>query len=455
MSKRKKIDTSKVILTSIIVFFTIILFLSLPVLFNYNSMQNIIEKKFYSEFKINLKILDDISFKIFPKPHYLVKKANLDLNNNDDKSSIVETSNLKIIIPTKKIYSKTDLIFNKVEITNANIYFKMEDIKDFRKHLYYKINGPISIKKSNFFLLDDNNKPILISPIKKLNYLINVNNNFKELKIKGNIFDVDYYSSWKRYYDKPKKTLNDIILKNPNLSIKNLFLYEDRNNFKGSSSISFLNENIVLNYLMKDNSIYIESPINNRNQNIKINSTIELDPFFFDAKIDINKKDINFLIDNLLSIILNYNDEYIGNINGKLTLVLNNLKNPLFNSGVIKFSIKEKVIKLENSLFEIANIGKLKSNFRYYENKGDIIFASENIFEISNKKEFSRKFQLNSKKINDINKIYFDLEKNIDSKEFFISNIHLNKIDEKKFTEDFYKIKNIHIFRALIRNILS
>ena len=109
----------------------------------------------------------------------------------------------------------------------------------------------------------------------------------------------------------------------------------------------------------------------------------------------------------------------------------------------------------KNSLFEIANIGKLKSNFRYYENKGDIIFASENIFEISNKKEFSRKFQLNSKKINDINKIYFDLEKNIDSKEFFISNIHLNKIDEKKFTEDFYKIKNIHIFRALIRNILS
>ena len=455
MSKRKKIDTSKVILASIIVFFTLILFLSLPVLFNYNSMKNEIEKKFYSEFKINLNILDDISFKIFPKPHYLVKKANLNLNDNDEKSSIIETIDLKIIIPTKKIYSKTDLIFDKVEITNANIYFKMEDIKDFRKHLYYKINRPISIKKSNFFLLDDSKKPILISPIKKLIYLINENNNSKELKIKGNIFDVNYHSTWKRYYDNPKKTINDIILKNPNISIKNLFLFEDQNSFKGNSSISFLNENITFNYLMKDNLIYIESPNNNRNQNIKISSTIELDPFFFDTKIDIDKKDINFLIDNILSVILNYSDEYLGNVNGKLTLVLNSLKNPLFNSGIINFSIKEKVIKLENSLFEITNIGKLKSDFRYYENKGDIIFASENVFEISDKKEFSRKFQLNSKKINDVHKIYFDLEKNIGGKEFFISNIHVNKIDEKNFTEDFYKIKNIHIFRALIRNILS
>ena len=54
MWKRKKIGSPRVVLASIVVFFTIILFLSLPVLFNFNSIQNIIEKKFYSEFKINL-----------------------------------------------------------------------------------------------------------------------------------------------------------------------------------------------------------------------------------------------------------------------------------------------------------------------------------------------------------------------------------------------------------------
>ena len=455
MRKRKKIDSSKIILSSIIVFFTVILFLSLPVLFNYNNLQNIIEKKFYSEFKINLKILGDISFKIFPRPHYLVNKANLDLNIEDDKSSIIEIKNLKIFIPTNKIYSKTEINIEGFEIHNTNIYFNIKDILDFRNHLYYKINKPIYIKKSKLFLLDKNKKTILISPIKKIKYLINNKNNSKELKIKGNIFDVDYYSFWKRDYDNPNKTLNEIRLKNPNLFIKNFFSFKGKLFFKGKSSINFLNEDIIINYLMKDSKIYIDSPNQNSSQKIKLNSKIELDPFFFDAKINIDHKDTNFLIDNLLSIILNSKEEYLGNMNGNLTLVVNNLKNSIINNGNINLSIKEKVIKLEKSLFEIKGIGKIRSDFRYYENKGDLIFASENILEITNKKEFSRKFQVNSKSVKNINKIYFDLEKNIDNGEISISNIYLNKIETENFSEEYYIIKNIQILKALVRNILS
>lgn len=455
MRKRKKIDSSKIILSSIIVFFTVILFLSLPVLFNYNNLQNIIEKKFYTEFKINLKILGDISFKIFPRPHYLVNKANLDLNIEDDKSSIIEIKNLKIFIPTNKIYSKTEINIEGFEIHNTNIYFNIKDILDFRNHLYYKINKPIYIKKSKFFLLDKNKKTILISPIRKIKYLINNKNNSKELKIKGNIFDVDYYSFWKRDYDNPNKTLNEIRLKNPNLFIKNFFSFKGKLFFKGKSSINFLNEDIIINYLMKDSKIYIDSPNQNSSQKIKLNSKIELDPFFFDAKINIDQKDTNFLIDNLLSIILNSKEEYLGNMNGNLTLVVNNLKNSIINNGNINLSIKEKVIKLEKSLFEIKGIGKIRSDFRYYENKGDLIFASENILEITNKKEFSRKFQVNSKSVKNINKIYFDLEKNIDNGEISISNIYLNKIETENFSEEYYIIKNIQILKALVRNILS
>ena len=455
MRKRKKIDSSKIILSSIIVFFTVILFLSLPILFKYNNLQNIIEKKFYTEFKINLKILGDISFKIFPRPHYLVDKANLDLNIEDDKSSIIEIKNLKIFIPTNKIYSKTEINIEGFEIHNTNIYFNIKDILDFRNHLYYKINKPIYIKKSKLFLLDKNKKTILISPIKKIKYLINNKNNSKELKIKGNIFDVDYYSFWKRDYDNPNKTLNEIRLKNPNLFIKNFFSFKGKLFFKGKSSINFLNEDIIINYLMKDSKIYIDSPNQNSSQKIKLNSKIELDPFFFDAKINIDQKDTNFLIDNLLSIILNSKEEYLGNMNGNLTLVVNNLKNSIINNGNINLSIKEKVIKLEKSLFEIKGIGKIRSDFRYYENKGDLIFASENILEITNKKEFSRKFQVNSKSVKNINKIYFDLEKNIDNGEISISNIYLNKIETENFSEEYYIIKNIQILKALVRNILS
>ena len=103
MRKRKKIDSSTIILSSIIVIFTIIIFLSLPVLFNYKSIQNEIENKFYSNFKINLKILDDISFRVIPRPHLLIKKANLDFDIEDEKSAITEIQNLKLFLIGIKI----------------------------------------------------------------------------------------------------------------------------------------------------------------------------------------------------------------------------------------------------------------------------------------------------------------------------------------------------------------
>jgi len=39
----------------IIIFFFFVIYLSIPVLFNYKSIENIIEKKFYSNFDIKIK----------------------------------------------------------------------------------------------------------------------------------------------------------------------------------------------------------------------------------------------------------------------------------------------------------------------------------------------------------------------------------------------------------------
>ena len=145
MRKRKKIDSSTIVLSSIIVVFTIIVFLSLPVLFDYKSLQNEIETKFNKDFKINLKILDDISFRVFPRPHLLIKKANLDLNVEDEKSIVLETEDLRLYIPSNKVYSKEDIVITDLEFGDLNLNLKLNDIKDFRNHLYYKINKPINI----------------------------------------------------------------------------------------------------------------------------------------------------------------------------------------------------------------------------------------------------------------------------------------------------------------------
>ena len=117
--------------------------------------------------------------------------------------------------------------------------------------------------------------------------------------------------------------------------------------------------------------------------------------------------------------------------------------------------IKEKSLKIEDAKFEIKKIGFIKSIFSFYEKGEELIFQSNNVLEVTNKKEFARKFQLNLKKAEKVNKIYFDLEKNIETDKFSIFNIYVNKKDsEQKHKEPTY-LKNMQLFKSLLNSILN
>ncbi len=454
MRKRKKIDSSTIVLSSIIVVFTIIVFLSLPVLFDYKSLQNEIETKFNKDFKINLKILDDISFRVFPRPHLLIKKANLDLNVKDKKSAILETEDLRLYIPSNKIYSKKDIIITDLEFGDLNLNLKLNDIKDIRNHLYFKINKPIYIRNLKLFLLENNNDVILISPLKKLEYKINEKIKSKELKLKGSIFDIEFDSIWKRNYNKPKSTSNEIILKNPDIYIKNLFSLKNKNNFNGSSSIDFLNENISFTYKYENNKISINSPNEKNNQQIRFNSNIQLNPFYFDGEIVFEKKKLSLITDFIVNYLINANKELLENLNGNLDINLLKLDNPLFNKGKIKFSINEGKIKVLNTYMEIDGMGTVESNFNYLIREDELFLQTSNIFNVNNKKEFARKFQINFKKSENIKKIYFDFERNIDNGDMFLSNIFINSKNSKNLLAEVIEINNMQILKSIIRDVL-
>ena len=85
MKKTKKIPIFiKGIFLLIALFFTFGIYLSIPVLFNYKSIENIIESKFYSDFDINLNINGDIKYQLLPKPHLLISDSSLFINENND-----------------------------------------------------------------------------------------------------------------------------------------------------------------------------------------------------------------------------------------------------------------------------------------------------------------------------------------------------------------------------------
>ena len=76
MNKIKKLSLPvKGIFLLIALFFSFGIYLSIPVLFNYKSIESIIEDKFYSDFNINLNINGDIKYQLLPKPHLLIKDS--------------------------------------------------------------------------------------------------------------------------------------------------------------------------------------------------------------------------------------------------------------------------------------------------------------------------------------------------------------------------------------------
>ena len=328
------------ILASIFITFTSLSFLSLPVLFNYKSVVKEIEKNFYKKFKIYLKSSGAISYKPFPKPHLLIEKAEIRINKNSD-SSTIRTDNLKLYLPLKNIYRKsTDKIIS-VEIFDTNINFKFKDIIYFREHLYKKINDPIIIKNSKFFLMNDENEVIIISPIKTINYKINEKLREKKLIINGNIFDINFEYFWKKNYLTPNLIESRLNTISPNIQIENFLDVQNPLILNGSTDIKILKDKLNLSYSYLDEEIYISSK-NKKNSTLFLNSQIKLDPFYSDSEFIISNKSINAIIDNFLIFFFNYDKNYLGNLNGKFRLSFKNIKNTLIKNGQFNFSINEK-----------------------------------------------------------------------------------------------------------------
>ena len=450
--KQNKINFT-LILIAIAVTFSSLTVLSLPVLFNYKSKVTKIEKNFYKNFKIYLNSLNNISYKPFPKPHLLVENASLQLNKIEDNENFIQVKNLKIFVSLKDIYFRSLKNFSSMEITDTNLEFEFSDLKQIRKHLYQNINKPIFLKNCKLFIKNKANDVILISPIKKASNKIDNKKKFKYFNLEGKIFGINYKSQWKRNYILPHVSLHEIKLFNPNLDIKNKFFFENKDIFSGENLIKFSNDKLNFKYFFNNNKIKINSLDNN--SNYKVDGNIQISPFYFDGSISINDKKIETIIDNLLIHLYLYDQNFLGNFNGIIKLKFKNLNNKLIKSGEMIFDIKEKKIITQKAFFEIDKIGHLTTKIKFLEKNGDYIFKSNNTFSILNHIEFAKVFQISTKDVKKINKIYFDIQKVIDETDFIISNVKIDSEDRIKKSEETFIIKNIQNLRASFRKVVN
>ncbi len=443
------------ILSAIAIIFSSLTILSLPVLFNYESKVTKIEKNFYKNFKLYLNTSGSISYKPFPKPHLILENASVNLSDSKENQPLFNTSDLKVFISLRDIYSRSFKDFIYAEISDSNLNFTIFDLIDIRKHLYEKINKPILFKNCKIFVRNKSNEVILISPVKKIDYKINNKLKSKFFNIEGEIFGFNFKSNWKREYSNPKTSLNTINLFNPSIEIKNIYKFLGNKNFSGITEISYAKEKLKYNLKFYNKKIKINSP-ENKDINFNINADILLEPFYFDGELKIKSRKLENIIDNLLLNLLNYNEDFLGNFNGKIKFEFNNLNNRLIKNGEIILNINEKDIIIRRAKFELDKIGEINTEINFTEKQGQIKFISKNHLIIKNHIEFAKVFQIGSKKTKKIKNIYFNIEKSIGDTDFIISNIQINeKKTNSKESEEFYTVKNIQNLRAVIRNFVD
>ena len=185
----------------IILFFLFGIYLSIPVLFNYKSIENIIEKKFYSNFDIKININGDIKYQLLPKPHLLIKNSTLSLDESGGEEMSIDIETLKVFLDTTNLYPKSKIIFEKLELQDNNFLLKKKEYSILRNYFHNSESKPIYIKKSKIFILDESDETIVISPIQRLVFITSQSDNIKKLNINGNVFDLDFVSSWKKGFD--------------------------------------------------------------------------------------------------------------------------------------------------------------------------------------------------------------------------------------------------------------
>ena len=455
--KEIKLTNFQIIFAAYAIIFSIFLLLSIPGLFNYEKKIEEIEKKISKDFKFYINNLSGVSYRFIPAPHIIIKTSELKLSKNEE-SKISDLKDVKIFLSLMELYNNKNIKIKKILINKANFYFKDNDFQLFNNHFHKNINKPIEIKNSNFFYVNKKKEVSTISPINNLNYFIDIQNKEKEFKAKGKLFDINYNFDWNKNYQRPNIIESSIKFRNPNINILSQFEKKDKNVTAGKSKIHFLDNKLNLIYSKENNLLKFETEKFNTQIKTDLYGEIELDPFYFNINLILKKFDTIALIQNMFSYLYSINNSVHQNLNGKFNLKINNKNNKILEKIEFNLLTEEGMIKILNSSVNLKKIGKIKfKNFQYIERVDKLYIKSDAELIISNEKQFYRRFQIPKENRINLNKIYFNIETNIDDGNFYLFNFNVNNKDDTNsinlVNENLpnYEVNNLQQLTKLIR----
>jgi len=436
------------IISLIALIFLLSLYFTIPTFYNYKNYEKEIQSKVSKDFKLNLNNISGLTYLMLPTPHFLIEECDIYFSNNTS-DKILKAKHLKINIFSKNLHKKEKIEFKSIELNKLDLDLKFSDIKNFYSHLKNNITKPIYIYNSNVFFKDQNKEIISISKIKKFEYFFDFQNKSKKLNILGNLFGSNFKFNWIKDFSNPYITLSSMNFKNPNLNILNEFNRQNDVFTKAETNVSFLRNSLDLNYKFNKESIEF---IDNKDKKInhsKLIGKINLDPFFFDLNLILSGIRIETVLNNLFLNLYKTNQSVNFNFNGNLKINLNEINNRLFENLIININFLDEKISLNNSSLNLKKIGKINFSDPSIYLKNEKLFIKSKIkFDVENQQELYKRFLIPRQNRIDLNKVFFELEYNIDDGNYFLSNINFNKSENSQIV--FYEINNIQQLNNLI-----
>jgi len=411
---------SKYIIAVIVVLFIYIFYLSIPLLYDKNWVQNKIVTELSDEFNINLSNSFDISYRILPKPHYLIK---------DTKITSAEIKGLAVYISQNNFFNKDSIRINEVVIEEANFSLLKDNFKTFYSNSENKFSKKkIKINNSNIFFKDSLNEVISIIKISNAFLFFDEKNLFNLFDLKGEIFNIPFELNYQNTLDLQKQ----IEIKAPDLQLKviNYFFKKDENLSSGINNISILSSNINTKYNIKDQIVIFQSDGSRvYNSKIDYNGQLAINPFDLNLKINL----YNYKISNLFtpnSIINEFiKSGLLFNENISIHTLVNiesTKKDEIFNKAKLELRVLNGKISFDKSIFINNNIGLIEVS------NSDLFLENDRLILISNL----------SIDIKDIDGLFSFLNTDKKSRKD-IKNIKLNIIYD--FLSNQIKFKNIRI----------
>jgi len=437
---------NKYLTTFISLLFFYLFYLSIPALYDKIWVQNNIEKQLLKEFKIDFSISSDISYRILPAPHFLIKDSKIFKKDGNKKASLVDIKNLKVFIGQGNFFNKEKTILKHIKINNANFSISRKDfklLKDSSKNKFS--NKRIEINNSNVFFKNHLDEPITIIKITNASFFSDDESLLNLFNLNGETFNIPFSFNYKKKFNTLNNYEINIVAKMLKLNIFDTY-NDEKNNFKGRNNVSsFLNTRVNTNYKIEDGTL----TFNSKNSIIKTtkvdyNGQLLTNPFNLNLNINIDNFKLfkilksNSVLSEIMKTELLFNDKL--SVHTSIT-TNSNLKNEIFHKSKINFNITKGKINFNKTKLVNKKIGSLKlDNSNLFFKEDVLILNTDIIFDINNSDELFSYLQTNKKFRKPIKNILVNLDYN-----FLTDEIEYNKfkIDNKKVNDESLRILQV------------